>query len=523
MSDVAQVENTSPDAVRLLVIDDDDVDRERVLRMVAQSRMNAQTTEAASSMEAIAFLKDRQFDCVVLDNQLPDGTGAELLSALRSGTDAHCPVIMVTGAGDEELAAEVMRAGAADYLSKSRLSTESLCRAITRSIDTSRMQQQLRRYASELAASEAKYRAIVEDQTELVSLAHPDLTLSYVNVAFAAHYGLTPVQMVGHNLLEYVPADERDRVRAQMRTVCQRKSAERSDTRTMSAIANVSRWVAWTHRALVDSLGSVVSIHSVGRDITDEVHGREAVSRLAAVVNSSVDAIISTNLTDEITTWNPAALHLFGYTIQQAIGKSIALIVPPDRQSEEKMLAQRVRSGEAIVEFQTVRLRRNTILVEVALTLSPIRDAGGNIVGISQIVRDISERKRLEPTFLEGERQYRELYETSPAMLHSVDSAGRLLSVSDAWLSHMGYVRNDVLGRPFTDFLSAESRQSAQERILPELLRSGRCEDVQLSMLRSNGTIIDVLLSATLTRDKSGNPSRSLAILHDVSENDPLS
>src|SRR5208283_4071823 len=194
------------------------------------------------------------------------------------------------------------------------------------------------------------------------------------------------------------------RVCAQMRTVCRRKSVERSENRTMSAIANVSRWVEWTHRALVDALGSVAAVHSVGRDITDQVHGREAVARLAAVVSSSADAIFSTNLQGEITTWNPAAERFFGHPVQHAIGRAITLIVPPDREIEHKMLTQRVRSGEAIVEFETIRMRRNLTLMEVALTLSPIRDAVGNISGVSQIVRDISERKRLERALLERER-----------------------------------------------------------------------------------------------------------------------
>ena len=511
-------EEVSLDRVRLLVIDDDDVDRERVVRLVGQSPMRAETTEAASSEEALALLKICEFDCVVLDNQLPDGTGAELLTALRTNADSSCPVIMVTGAGDEELAAEVMRAGAADYLSKSRLSTDTLCRAITRSINTCRMQQQLRRFANELAASEAKYRAIVEDQTELVALAHPDLTLTYVNTAYAAHHGLTPKQMIGRNLLEYVPADERDRVCAQMRTVCRRKSVERSENRTMSAIANVSRWVEWTHRALVDAIGSVAAVHSVGRDITDQVHGREAVARLAAVVNSSADAIFSTNLQGDVTTWNAAAERFFGHPVQHAIGRAITLIVPPDREIEHKMLTQRVQSGEAIVEFETIRMRRNLTLMEVALTLSPIRDAVGNISGVSQIVRDISERKRLERALLESEQQYRGLYEATPAMLHSIDAVGRLLSVSDEWLSHMGYLRDEVVGRQYTEFLAPDSRQTVQERILPELLRTGRCDEVECRMVHCNGTIIDVRLSATLERDQSGNPWRSLAVLRQVSD-----
>ncbi|HXY05020.1 MAG TPA: PAS domain S-box protein [Burkholderiaceae bacterium] len=505
------------DRVRLLVIDDDDVDRERVVRLAANSPLSAETTQAASSNEAIALLKSRPFDCVVLDNQLPDGSGAELLRALRADFGPRCPVIMVTGAGDEELAAEVMRSGASDYLPKNRLSPDNLCRAITRSIEAYRLREQLDRFAKDLAASEAKYRAMVEDQTELVSLSQPDLTLAYVNSTYAAHCGLPPEKMIGRNLLDFVADEQRDLVAAQMRKVRHHKTVEHGESRLKSA-AGTDPWVAWTHRPLLDALGSTLSIHSVGRDITDEVRGREAVSRLAAIVDSTADAILSTNLNDEITSWNPAAERLFGRAAQEAIGRPVGLIVPADRQSEERMLMQRVRGGESIVEFQTIRLRRNEKLIEVALTLSPIRDAGGKIVGVSQIARDVSERKRLERTLVAGERQNRELYEATPAMLHSMDVEGRILSVSDAWLAHLGFVRSEVLDRPFSEFLAPVSRHMLQQEILPHLLRTGRCSEVALRMVRCDGNLIDVLFAARLERDPSGYPWRALAVVQEVSD-----
>jgi len=511
------MKGASLNRVRLLVVDDDDVDRERVVRLAGSSPLSAETVQASNGDEARALLKNQDFDCVVLDNQLPDGTGAELLRALCDDLSWRCPVIMVTGAGDEELAAEVMRSGAADYLPKNRLSTDNLYRAVRRSIEAHQLRQQLDRFAKDLAASEAKYRAMVEDQTELVALTQPDLTLSYVNSTFAARCGLSAEEMIGRSLLEFIADADRSGATAQMRRVRQLKSVEYGENRLKSTTTG-ERWVAWTHRAIVDALGSTLSIHSVGRDITDEVRGREAASRLAAIINSSADAILSTNLRDEIASWNPAAERLFGHTAIDAVGKPISLLVPPDRQGEERVFLQRVSTGESIVEFETIRLRRNGKLFEVALTLSPIRDANGSIVGISQIARDISERKRLERALAASERQNRELYEATPAMLHSMDVEGRLLSVSDAWLARLGYVRSEVLGRDLGEFLAPASRQILLEEILPGLLRTGRCRDMNLRMVRCDGTMIDVLLAATLERDPSGYPSRSLAVLRDVTE-----
>jgi diguanylate cyclase (GGDEF)-like protein/PAS domain S-box-containing protein len=510
------------ETMHILVVDDDDVDRERVARFVRQSSLKAEPTEAASAKEAIALLDTRDFDCVVLDHELRDGSGAELLPRLR-GTAAHQrPVIMVTGAGDEELAAEVMRAGAADYLPKHKLSSDVLDRAISRSLETGRLQEQLRAVADALAASEAKYRAMVEDQVELVSLSRPDLTLTFANAAFALHHGVDRAQIAGSCLLDYVAADDRESVRAHLEAIGRNKAPKRVECRSMSAVANVTRWVAWTHLALHDAQGNVASIQSVGRDVTDQVQGREAVARLAAIVDSSADAIVSTDLHGTITTWNHAAEHLFGHRVRDALGKSIDMIVPADRVVEESILAQRVRGGESIVEFQTVRMRRNAICVDVAITHSPIRDGQGNVIGVSKIIRDISERKRLERALRDSERQFRELYEETPAMLHSVDAKGRLLSVSDTWLSELGYLRNEVVGQPFLNFLTADSRKRVQDSLLPQLLTSGRCDELPCQVRRSDGAVMEVLMSARLERDFAGNPGRALAVLKDVTEQNRL-
>jgi PAS domain S-box-containing protein len=217
-----------------------------------------------------------------------------------------------------------------------------------------------------------------------------------------------------------------------------------------------------------------------------------------------------------VTTWNPAAERLFDHTTSHIIGKPIGMIVPPDREAEDRTLTERVQKGESIVEFETVRLRRNGTLVEVALTFSPIRDAHGKVRGISQIARDVRGRKRLERALLDSERLYRDLYEASPAMLHSIDMTGRMLSVSNAWLSRTGYLRSEVLGRSFADFVAEESSANALEGILQELGRSGRVHDIGLRMVRCDGSLIDVVLSATLERDESGNPRRALAVLRDA-------
>ena len=115
---------------------------------------------------------------------------------------------------------------------------------------------------------------------------------------------------------------------------------------------------------------------------------------LASLVESSDDAIVSKNLNGVITSWNSGAQRIFGYSASEAIGQPITLLIPEDRQSEEREIFTRIRRGERIDHFETVRQRKNGSLIVVSLTVSPVKDASGKIVGASKIARDITEQKR---------------------------------------------------------------------------------------------------------------------------------
>src|SRR5690349_6367585 len=118
--------------------------------------------------------------------------------------------------------------------------------------------------------------------------------------------------------------------------------------------------------------------------------------RLAAIVESSDDAIVSKDMNGIITSWNRGAEDLFGYTADEVIGQSITILIPPDRLAEEDMVLGHVRRGERIDHFDTIRRRKDCTLVRISLTASPNRDPSGSIVGASKIARNISERRRIE-------------------------------------------------------------------------------------------------------------------------------
>jgi PAS domain S-box-containing protein len=145
------------------------------------------------------------------------------------------------------------------------------------------------------------------------------------------------------------------------------------------------------------------------QDITERKQAELPTASLAAIVDSSEDAIVSKNLDGVITSWNAGAERLFGYTAKEAVGQPITMIIPLERRSEETIILARLRQGERIEHFDTVRLRKDGTKLEISLTISPIRNAAGKIIGASKIARDISARKRVERELHESEQRFRTL------------------------------------------------------------------------------------------------------------------
>ncbi|MEY2396267.1 MAG: hypothetical protein QOF94_2612, partial [Acidobacteriaceae bacterium] len=142
--------------------------------------------------------------------------------------------------------------------------------------------------------------------------------------------------------------------------------------------------------------GDLLEYVGTSIDVTERKRGEQATRLLAAVVESSHDAIVSKSLNGVITSWNKGAEQLFGYAAEEAVGQNITLIIPLDRRDEERAILERLKRGERVDHFETVRMRKDGSLLDVALTISPMKDAAGRIVGASKLARDITERKRSE-------------------------------------------------------------------------------------------------------------------------------
>src|SRR3954470_164688 len=139
-------------------------------------------------------------------------------------------------------------------------------------------------------------------------------------------------------------------------------------------------------------------------DLKDQHLINEAALRLAAIVESSDDAIVSKDLNGLVTSWNKSAERIFGWTAEEIVGKSILTIIPPELHSDEPGILSRIRAGKRIEHFETVRMKKSGERVDISLTVSPVKDPQGNIIGAAKIARDITQQKKLEATLRTTER-----------------------------------------------------------------------------------------------------------------------
>ncbi len=253
-------------------------------------------------------------------------------------------------------------------------------------------------------------------------------------------------------------------------------------------------------------------------DITERQQAERTTSLLAAIVGSSDDAIVSKNLDGTITSWNKSAERLFGYTAEEAVGRHITLIVPWDRRSEEDEILRRLARGERVDHFETVRRRKDGSTLEVSLTISPVRDGTGKVVGASKVARDVSERKRIERAMRESEERFRALVTSSSDVVYrmnpdwsemrQLDSQG-FISISDTgkltkeWLNE--YIHPDdqqLMLRTLRDAVRKKSTFQLEHRVRRKDGRIGWANSRAVPLFGANGEIVEWFGAATDVTDR---------------------
>ncbi len=249
-----------------------------------------------------------------------------------------------------------------------------------------------------------------------------------------------------------------------------------------------------------DAEQRLLAILLIISDISQRKANEQLQSRLAAIVESSYDAIISKTVDGIIVSWNPAASRLFGYSAPEVIGEHISILFPPDKLDEEREIIRRIKNHEPIANYETVRLRKDGQSVHVSITLSPLMDSNGQIIGISKIARDISQRKHSEENF-------RQLLESAPDGMVIVDAKGEIVLINAQTQNLFGYKAEELIGKS-VDTLVPERFRSSHFMHRKDYFTDPRVRPMGAGMelygLRKDGSEFPVEISLSLFETENG-------------------
>lgn len=491
---------------------DDDPQILNVTSLYLQKGNEFSVTTCGGASEALDLLEGRPFDAIISDYEMPGMDGIAFLKVVRGRGDTT-PFIIFTGRGREDVAIEALNNGANFYLQKGgdpKSQFAELKNMVRQAVQKTRAEGALR-------MSEARYRAVVESQTELISRFRPDGTQVFANEAFCRYYGKEPDEIIGKRYLPKVPGEERDLLEEHFRRLSPEHPVGSIEHRVVLENGEV-RWQQWVDRAIFDREDALIEYQSVGRDTTDRRRAEEALkdSEMRFKVISEQSPVgIYILLDGRFTYVNPRFAAIFGYTAGEiAAGMHLLDIVHPgDRERVRERLRERERGSTEAYEFVGVRRDGQTITAEVRGSVAMIGGARV-IVGTLQ---DVSERKGMEDALTEKVNYVQALMDAIPAPVFYRDTSGVYRDCNRAFEDLTGRSRYEIIGREIRDFFPAEYADVYREkdRLIVERPHLQRYE---FAITDRDGKRRDVLFSKTALFDSGGAVSGIVGVILDISE-----
>jgi PAS domain S-box-containing protein len=363
--------------------------------------------------------------------------------------------------------------------------------------------------ASQRAIEELAEQKYALDQHAIVAVTDVQGTITYVNEKFCAISQYSAEELIGKN----------------HRILNSGRHSKEFFKQMYGTIANGKVWhgeienrakhgsTYWVDTTIVPFLGADGKPHqyiAIRTDITERKRAEGVRDRLVAAVESSDDAIMSRTLDGVVTAWNPGAERLFGYSSAEILGKTIELLLPPERSREEFDLLARIGRGERVDHFESIRVRKDGTKIDVSVTISPIKDSNGVIVGASKIARDITKRRQVEEAAHEQSRVL------DLAQILICDMDGRIAIWSLGAEKLYGFSKAEAVGRISHQLLHTQF-PDPMERIQEQLDKTGAWEGELIHRKRDGERVVVSSLWA-LHRDAQGKPARILKVDTDITE-----
>jgi len=309
------------------------------------------------------------------------------------------------------------------------------------------------RKVTELAARRGQEQLEILSDTvpALISYVGPDRCYVTCNAEYSKWFGLSRNEIVGRPMLDVLGADAWRVVGPHIEKAFAGEPSEYEAEVNYRHGGRRSIYARYTpHR---DPAGAIVGVVCLVTDITSRTQASHAHARLAAVVDWSEDAIVTKTLDGIITTWNRGAAKLFGYSAEEAVGQPVTMLIPEGRRHEEEKILARIRTGETVEPYETVRQRKDGSLLDVSLAVSPIVSEDGRIVGASKIARDITLRKRAEADVRRSREALNSLVDQAPFGIYIVDSELKIAQMNARSQAGAFFNVRPIIGRGIAEVM----------------------------------------------------------------------
>jgi PAS domain S-box-containing protein len=415
--------------MRVLIADDHAMVRTGVRALLSSQSSFQVCGEAVDGMDAVEKAKGLRPDLIVMDISMPKLNGLEATRQIRNILP-QTAVVMLSQHDSGEMVRLAVKAGALGFVVKSSISTDLLSAlekasrqesflqfdSGTTGIDGANIDAQeiLQRSAAlerALRESEELYRTTFERAALGVAQVDPEGRWLQVNQKFCDILGYTKAELVDLTVRDITHPDDFENHTSQFEKLVAGFTEQYARENRLIRKDGSVAWVNLSVSAVRHDHRRVKHLVTVIEDIHERKQAEQARFLLASIVESSGDAIVSKDLNGIITTWNAAAHRIFGFSAEEAIGQPIMIIIPADRHLEEAQILKRLKRGERVEHLETVRIAKDGTRLDVSLTISPVRDAQGTVIGASKIARDITERKQLEEAARQRDKELRDQLE----------------------------------------------------------------------------------------------------------------